>query len=186
MSPIDRAHPREVIWANVSEIFEAGRCVQGCSFVYAIGEENDGPLKIGKAKDPIKRLRSMQTGNPRRLRVEAAIVGDRYTENLLQEIWEAHAIRSIRQEAKADAPPGTEWFEADVREKLIPVLLTAAKGQAEFIHDCVSEQKDLPEEEMERIVREAHGAHDVPAFKRHETILLAKGAGYVTPRRSLI
>src|SRR2546423_1912720 len=112
MSPIDKAHPREVIWANVSEIFETSRGIKGCCFVYAIGEDGDGPVKIGKAKDPIKRLRTMQTGNPRRLRIEAAIVGDRHIEKLLQEIWEAHAIRSIRQETKKDAPPGTEWFEA--------------------------------------------------------------------------
>lgn len=41
------------------------------SFVYLIGANgNDGPIKIGRTSKPIaKRLRSLQTGNPHKLKI---------------------------------------------------------------------------------------------------------------------
>lgn len=65
-SPIDKAKGYEIIWPQVSQLFEAVRHFDNPSFVYLIGEA-DGPLKIGVSKDPIARLRGMQTGNPQRL-----------------------------------------------------------------------------------------------------------------------
>jgi hypothetical protein len=44
---------------------------QGGLFVYAIAGSLDGPTKIGIAKDPFKRCKELQTGNPHKLRVYA-------------------------------------------------------------------------------------------------------------------
>lgn len=40
-------------------------------FVYVLRKKNDSdaPFKIGKAKDPVSRLKKLQTGNPEKLRV---------------------------------------------------------------------------------------------------------------------
>jgi hypothetical protein len=82
-SPLDKAAGHEVAWRRVSDVFDAARQIRNCKFVYFIGEDDDGPVKIGVAKDPISRLRAMQTGNPRRLRVEHVLVGDMDVEKLL-------------------------------------------------------------------------------------------------------
>mgnify|MGYP001165025595 CR=1 FL=1 len=37
------------------------------SFLYVIGPENEGPVKIGFSKHPEKRLKSIQTGHPEKL-----------------------------------------------------------------------------------------------------------------------
>ena len=52
-SPLDRAAGYEVVWQQVSPLFEAARSIVNAEFVYCIGEEHGGPLKIGSAKDPI-------------------------------------------------------------------------------------------------------------------------------------
>jgi hypothetical protein len=85
-SPLDKAKGYEVVWQQVSPVFESARGVGGISFVYFIGESDDGSLKIGTSKDPISRLRGMQTGNPRRLRIEHVLVGSSHLEKLLHEI----------------------------------------------------------------------------------------------------
>ena len=55
-SPIDKAKAYEVVWQEVAPMFEAVRGSKDWSFVYLIGEEDEGAVKIGLAKDPIKRL----------------------------------------------------------------------------------------------------------------------------------
>lgn len=64
-SPLDKANGYELDWDRTPRIFEVARGINNVSFVYFIGERDNGPLKIGKAVDPINRLRAMQTGNPR-------------------------------------------------------------------------------------------------------------------------
>jgi hypothetical protein len=44
-SPLDRAKGWEVIWPQVSPMFELGRRFANVCFVYFIGEEDDGPIK---------------------------------------------------------------------------------------------------------------------------------------------
>lgn len=183
-SPIDRALGTELDWQRTSPIFAAARADDFRSFVYVIGEENDGPVKIGKAADPIDRLRTMQTGNSRRLRVEAVLIGDRLVERLLHEIWEPHAIRSVRKRGKVDAPPGTEWFNAEIRRDLLRAIETAAADQiaALEISSAVESYEDLA-----RIVLEAHRKHhDLVVHHRDEVRLLAEGAGTVVQRGSVI
>jgi hypothetical protein len=183
-SPIDRALGTELDWLRCSPIFTAAREHGFRSFVYIIGEADDGPVKIGKAADPIDRLRTMQTGNSRRLRVEAVLLGDRLVERLLHEIWEPHAIRSVRKRGKVDAPPGTEWFEAAIRDDLFRAIETAAADQITALD---SSQGLESYEECASIVLAAHRKHhDLVVHHRDEVRLLAEGAGTVVQRGSVI
>lgn len=183
-SPLDKARASEIDWPKVAPLFDAARTVANPSFVYLIGEQDDGPVKIGVAKDPITRLRAMQTGNSRRLRLERVLVGDRNIEQLLHQIWRHLAIVSPTKAGKPDSVPGTEWFEAEIRVELFPVVDTLTAAQIDHIADnIVGDRKDLDIADFERIVREAHGAHDVVAHRPHEVRLLAAGGGYVSPRR---
>lgn len=183
-SPIDKAKGYEVIWPQVAPLFEAARRFADASFVYLIGEPDDGAVKIGVSKDPIARLRGMQTGNPRRLKIEHVLLGGREIEKLLQEMWEPHAVLSARHGGKVDRAPGTEWFEPTVRAQLFPVVETAAAAQVLFLNEASG---DVSHKDMDRIIRRAHGVHDVEAHGREEMRLLAAGAGYVAiSRRSRI
>lgn len=127
-SPLDKAKAYEVVWGQVAPIFEAARPYGNNSFVYLVGEP-DGPVKIGISKDPIARLRTMQTGNPRRLRIEYVLIGDMPTEKLLHEFWEPHAISSLASRSLPGSAPGTEWFKADARAELLPIIETAVRYQ---------------------------------------------------------
>jgi hypothetical protein len=39
------------------------------SYVYLISESDEGPVKVGVAGNPYARIRELQTGNPKRLRL---------------------------------------------------------------------------------------------------------------------
>lgn len=181
-SPIDKAKAHEVIWQNVSRLFDATRRIEKPSFVYFIGEP-DGPLKIGLSKDPIARLRGMQTGNPRRLRIEYVLLGDLNLEKLMQEMWRPHAILSANQIGKPDALPGTEWFQPEVRAALEPIVFSAVEMQIQWLHQC---EDTFDWHDAERLVREAHGGHDFVAVKKHQTLLLSTDGGIMATRKSRI
>lgn len=183
-SPLDKAKGYEVIWPNVAPLFEATRHVTDCSYVYFIGEQPDGPVKIGQSKDPINRLRAMQTGNSRRLRVEHVLVGTVHTERLMQEMWAEYAIFAPHNAGKADALPGTEWFRPEIRTELDPILKRAVTEQIEWLDTATGEQ--LERDDCEAAIRRAHGAFGFVARPRDETRLLAEGAGTVIVRRSYI
>jgi hypothetical protein len=183
-SPIDIARGPEIDWSRVDNLFAAARSIVNPAFVYFIGEE-DGPLKIGTATNPVKRLRSMQTGNPRRLKIENVILGDRQIESLLHDMWEDFAIRSPYSKGKQFDRPGTEWFKPEIRTAgLLEIADTAAEYQVDFI---TAQPQALTMDDMEVLVREAHGKHDFVAKGRDEVRLLATSTGYVsTGRRSRI
>lgn len=180
-SLLDTAKGYEVIWPQVANLFEIAAEVDCQSYVYFIGEVPDGPIKIGWAKDPLKRLRNMQTGNPRRLRVEYVLMGGLAIEKLLHEMWEPFAIRSA---AKRDAP-GTEWFESECRGQLLPIIKAAAEQQVAFTRSAT---EDFGLDDMEQVVRDAHKAHDFIVQGRDEIRLLTANVagGYVVPRASRI
>lgn len=67
--------------------------------IYFIQEGLDGPIKIGTALDVAKRLKPLQAGNPRPLRVLALSPGDWRDETRLHMKLSRHHIRG-------------EWFEA--------------------------------------------------------------------------
>lgn len=190
-SPLDHAKAHEVVWQQVAPLFEAARNLE-CKFVYFIGEEGPGPVKIGMAKDPVKRLREMQVGNSRRLRVEYVLIGDRHIEKLLHEFWEEFSIVSENKRGKVDAPPGTEWFRAEIREQLFPILGTASELQIQYADEVVTEAEvDIDRagwqmNNMEDAVRDAHHEHGFVPVVRHQVRRLAAGAGYITPRRTRV
>lgn len=179
-SPIDKAKAYEVVWHQVSSLFEAARRYADASFIYVIGEPEDGPLKIGYSKDPIARLRNMQTGNPRRLRIEYVLVGGMETEKLLHQFWEPHAIISASSKRLPGVAPGTEWFKSRVRAELLPIIQEAIKSQIWML----SQDEHPPSfNDMETAVREAHAGTGFIAHIVEPTRQLAQGAGYVESRR---
>lgn len=181
-SPLDKARGFEIEdWERVAGLFSAARRIINPAFVYFIGEEDNGPLKIGTAKCPIARLRSMQTGNPRRLRIENVLVGDRHIEGLFHDMWEEFAIFAPHNKGKLDARPGTEWFRPEIRELLMGIVDTAAEYQADYLN---SETENLSIDTMESLVRESHGKHDFVGKGRDTVRLLANVSGYVSMGRT--
>lgn len=69
-------------------------------YVYFIQLDNAGPIKIGRAKNPIKRLKGLQTAAHKQLRLLAVIPGNSTTEKELH--------REFR-----DLRIGGEWFRAE-------------------------------------------------------------------------
>lgn len=175
LSPLDTAKAYEIVWQQVAPVFECGARFSNATYVYFIGEENAGPVKIGHAKDPIARLRGMQTGNSRRLRIEHLLLGSRETEKLLHEMWREYAIFSASVKRPEDHPR-TEWFAAEVRPVLFPIIATAASNQVDYLADGIPEGFGF--DDTDRIVREAHIAHDFVVQGRDVPRLLASGAGY--------
>jgi hypothetical protein len=57
------------------------------SFVYIVEAQGDSPIKIGVANDVVKRIATLQTGNPRRLCLLHALVGDRRFEQHLHRLF---------------------------------------------------------------------------------------------------
>lgn len=72
------------------------------SFLYIISEGEDGPVKIGRSRNPGARLCELQTGNARRLRV---VVCYELTHNDA-----CDAERLLHDELSRHAMAG-EWFE---------------------------------------------------------------------------
>lgn len=183
---MDKAAGYEMIWGNCSDIFDRGRGIKDVTFVYFIGERDGGCLKIGKAVDPIARLRGMQTGNPRRLVLEQVLFGDISVEKLFHELWEPFAIPSERNKGKVnERGAGTEWFRPEVREKLFPVVSVASQFQLDVL-ESPAESGMIEINDLERAVWDAHlylgevkNAHD-------ETVFLAGGAGYNFQHRSRV
>lgn len=68
------------------------------SFVYVIRGRSKTPIKIGVAKDPMRRLASLQTGNPHKLRLLLVLPGG---ESLERELHGRFAGARL---------PGGEWF----------------------------------------------------------------------------
>lgn len=180
-SPIDKAKGYEVVWNQVGALFDAARPFDTV-FIYLIGEADNGPLKIGYSKDPIARLRSMQTGNPRRLRIEHVLIGSMPLEKLLHQFWEPFAVVSAGNVGKPDALPGTEWFKPEARDTLLPIVADAAARQVEYLTT-----EPMPSfEAVEQLVRDAHAESDFVARGRDEITLLGATVGYVIRRRSRI
>jgi hypothetical protein len=60
-SPLDKANAYEVVWAQVSGVFDAAREFDDVDEADVSGEAEDGPLKIGLSKDPIALVGNMAT-----------------------------------------------------------------------------------------------------------------------------
>jgi len=179
-SPLDKAAAVEVCWPQVAELFDAARRLDKPEFVYFIGEGGDaGPVKIGLSREPIGRLRQMQTGNSRPLRIEYVLVGERVLEKLLHEAWERFAIASPRRQGKVQAAPGTEWFEPEIRGGLFPVAELAASRQAGLLT-----AGDVELVALGQAVVDAHAEKGFSVVGREEVRRLRQGSGYTGSRAS--
>lgn len=69
-------------------------------YVYFIQLGDSGPIKIGHAKNPIKRLKALQIGSHKQLRLLAVTPGDAATEKELHREFQVLRI-------------GGEWFQAE-------------------------------------------------------------------------
>lgn len=129
------AHTTYVYWC------EAFETVQFVYFIkeferdfygeYDLSEPPSGPIKIGLARNPVKRLRGMQTGNSRHLAIICLLVGTRETEQLLHREWKDAHLRG-------------EWFGcgyehviAELASRMSAFQVAAhTGGEASFHHLC--------------------------------------------------
>lgn len=175
-SPLDQASGRDVIWDNVCALFNAAKSIPDPSFVYFVGEEDGGCVKIGVAKDPIRRLWGMRTGNPRHLRIEHVVLGNGRCEKLFHEIWEPLGIRSLKNRNRP-GPPGTEWFTPEIRPKVFPVVQEIAEAQ------CCLVEEHLPEDGEKWSAKLNHfalvlDAHSLHGYKPQEKARILGANGY--------
>ncbi len=68
--------------------------------LYIIQSDVTGMIKIGRSKDPVKRLKQLQTGNPNKLKLIATFEKEGWKENILHE-----RLRPFRLQG--------EWFSYD-------------------------------------------------------------------------
>lgn len=170
------AHASEINWSHAAPLLKGRRRGQ-FPFVYFVGEEEKGPVKIGTAADPIARLRGLQTGNPRRLRIERLIYGDRVVEKLLHGYLSAFVVGGKRQATtfKATHAKDTEWFIAEARPNLIYVADAVLVGQRQVPHVD-------GEVMLEDFTQSVHETMQDLGYELHESEplrLLARGPGYV-------
>lgn len=85
----------------IADMVEKFRLNSRC--LYVISESRDGPVKIGTSADPAARLRQLQTGNPRRLRIFYICRLDPEDAN--------HAERDLHSELGRRM--AGEWFDYD-------------------------------------------------------------------------
>jgi Meiotically up-regulated gene 113 len=108
-------------------------------YLYIIAATNDGPCKIGRARDVQKRLGQLQTGNPQKLRIIETFKlrgSSLLAESLCHWVLEKHKTPSL-----------TEWFDVDANEaKLVVKTITrkvAAVNKDDVILQDVHGECDL-------------------------------------------
>ena len=86
---------------------EADGNASGPGYAYLVAEEGSGKyFKVGRTVDPVKRLKALQTGHPRKLIMKPVPVSD-------MAAAERDLLQTMREKfCKADG--GTEWFIGDV------------------------------------------------------------------------
>lgn len=90
---------------------------KGKTWIYFIRSGEDGPVKIGRAKDPRKRLMRLQTGSSDDLVLETAMLGGPEIEKKLHKAFRRHRIHG-------------EWFRPCV--ELSRLMAAARKAEAEM------------------------------------------------------
>lgn len=98
-------------------------------YVYVIAASKEGPCKVGKANDPEKRLRTLQTGHPHALalcHVEPIGTAASVVERAVQ-----HALKLKKTGG------GEEWFEITPEEARL-VIRAAASATNTFLDDSLS------------------------------------------------
>lgn len=67
-------------------------------FVYVIQGDPGTPIKVGIARDPVARLKGLQTGNPQQLRLLAVVPGDHEVEAGFHKRLKAMALYDEKRE----------------------------------------------------------------------------------------
>lgn len=86
--------------------------------LYIIQSDNTGNFKIGRSKNPRRRLKQLQTGNPNQLKIVLILENQGHRERILHN----RINRSIQKRSKG------EWFEFELMG---------------YLPDDISEQLDL-------------------------------------------
>jgi len=174
---LDGVQASEINWEPVADMLDHACGRPSGAFVYFIAEHPDGPLKIGTAADPIKRRRQLQTGNPRHLRIEQLIYGERRVEELLHRTFVGQVIRSGRErrtQLDGRFAMDTEWFSVEGR----PLILAAAEEIAQrqiAIEDATNMQ-------LGQAVLDVVEGLPIERVVGDEVRLLGQGAGYVVQK----
>lgn len=82
-------------------------------FVYLVAEAEEGPVKIGRSSDYWKRLKEIQIGNPRPLRLKALLY-TRECEVIEAQVHDRLGRRRIRG----------EWFDVSVPAAIVAMQRT--------------------------------------------------------------
>lgn len=82
------------------------------SYVYVIGEQDNGPYKVGISKNPKKRLKTLQTGHPKHLVLHAVKETDSSKAKLLETI-----IHNNISNYKTKG----EWFDVNLSKLLLEI-----------------------------------------------------------------
>lgn len=107
----------------VTEVYTAGHG----EFVYFIQEREledlaTEPIKIGVAAWPQKRLRTLQTGNSRKLVVRQVILGGAFVETRLHRVWK-----------RKGAQLRDEWFGKGYQRAILELAYEIALAQVAVI-----------------------------------------------------
>lgn len=89
------------------------RRLEDPTFVYVIQGDPGTPIKIGFAKDPVKRMATLQTGYPWELRLLYVFPGPKALEHRLHRDLDAGRLRG-------------EWFDGPTVEQWLPFLAALA------------------------------------------------------------
>lgn len=92
-------------------------------YVYVIGFEEPGVVKVGSAQSVLMRLDQMQTGNPFKLQLVGAVS--------IYDIEPHHVEREAHRRLKEYRIRG-EWFDVDADEALMHVIEAAKSKRAKY------------------------------------------------------
>lgn len=100
-------------------------------FVYFIQSVDGGPVKIGTAENPVKRLAMLQCGNPQELAIRQVLAGGREVEQNWHDYWRSAHLRG-------------EWFDGGAPEAIVLLAHGVAEQQIEAnevgrdLHHCLT------------------------------------------------
>lgn len=104
--------------------------------------ESSGPIKIGIANDPNRRIVLMQTCCPLELRLLLAVPGSERHEERLHQLLKAHRIRG-------------EWFEPHADVLRVMAELTAGRSLADLLPSAAASVSELTDSNQVRMIRTA-------------------------------
>jgi hypothetical protein len=94
----------------------------GTGFVYFVQLEDNGPVKIGRGRDPERRLRALQTGSPHKLNLRHVVPGD-------------HNLETALHHRFAPARISGEWFGAEYLQIILAFCAELAREAIEASPD---------------------------------------------------